>query len=68
MQTTMRIDDSLYRRAKATAALQGVSLAVFFESALLEKMAAKKKQKRIHEVGRIASNPKIFKNPLSLKK
>jgi HicB family len=34
MQTTLRLDDNLYRRAKATAAEQGVTLTKFIEEAL----------------------------------
>ena len=34
MQTTLRLDDNLYRRAKATAAEQGVTLTRFIEEAL----------------------------------
>lgn len=34
MQTTLRLDDKLYRRAKATAAEQGVTLTRFIEEAL----------------------------------
>ncbi|MFZ5992892.1 MAG: toxin-antitoxin system HicB family antitoxin [Deinococcota bacterium] len=34
MQTTLRIDDELYRRAKAEAARQGITLTQFLEEAL----------------------------------
>ncbi len=34
MQTTLRIDDALYRRAKAQAALEGVTLAKFLEDGI----------------------------------
>lgn len=36
MQTSLRIDDSVYREAKAQAARQGVTLTVFIEQALRE--------------------------------
>lgn len=39
MQTTLRIDDHLYREAKAQAAREGISMTRLFEDAL---------QKRIH--------------------
>ena len=38
MQTTLRLDDNLYRRAKATAAEQGVTLTRFIEEALLLRL------------------------------
>jgi antitoxin component of RelBE/YafQ-DinJ toxin-antitoxin module len=34
MQTTLRIDDALYREAKAAAVREGVTLTSFIESAL----------------------------------
>jgi hypothetical protein len=34
MQTTLRIDDELYRKAKAEAARQGITLTQFLEEAL----------------------------------
>ncbi len=34
MQTTLRIDDAIYREAKAAAAIEGVSMTRFIESAL----------------------------------
>lgn len=34
MQTTLRLDDDLYRRAKAQAAAQGRSLTAFVEEAI----------------------------------
>ena len=36
MRTTLRLDDELYRRAKAAAAEQGVSLTQLVEEAILE--------------------------------
>jgi hypothetical protein len=44
MQTTLRIDDRLYREAKAEAAREGVSLTRFLEEGLrlrLEKKSAR---------------------------
>jgi hypothetical protein len=38
MQTTLRIDDEIYREAKAQAALEGVTLTRYLESALLMKL------------------------------
>jgi hypothetical protein len=34
MQTTLRIDDTIYRRAKAEAAREGITLTKFIEEAL----------------------------------
>lgn len=39
MQTTLRIDDAIYREAKAEAALLGVTLTGFLEEALRQKLA-----------------------------
>ena len=39
MQTTLRIRDELYRRAKAEAARQGVTLTQFIEEALAMRLA-----------------------------
>lgn len=38
MQTTLRINDDIYREAKAEAAREGVTLTRFLESALLLKL------------------------------
>jgi hypothetical protein len=38
MQTTLRIDDALYRKAKARAAYLGISLTQLFEEALRAKL------------------------------
>jgi hypothetical protein len=40
MQTTLRIDDTTYREAKAEAARCGVTLTRFLEEALREKIAS----------------------------
>ena len=40
MQTTLRLDDELYREAKAKAAALGISLTRFLEDALREHLAA----------------------------
>ena len=39
MQTTLRIDDEIYRAAKAQAARQGSTLTRFIEEALRERVA-----------------------------
>jgi hypothetical protein len=39
MQTTLRIQDELYREAKAQAAREGITLTRFLESALQLKLA-----------------------------
>jgi hypothetical protein len=38
MQTTLRLDDDLYRRAKTAAAEQGVSLTRLVEEAIRERL------------------------------
>ncbi|HEX4960208.1 MAG TPA: ribbon-helix-helix protein, CopG family [Thermoanaerobaculia bacterium] len=40
MQTTLRLDDELYRQAKARAAMLGVSLTKFLEEAIRERLHA----------------------------
>ncbi len=40
MQTTLRIDDTTYREAKAEAARLGITLTRFFEEALRQKIAS----------------------------
>jgi hypothetical protein len=50
MQTTLRLDDDLYRRAKARAASLGISLTRFLEEALeghLEAPAPRRREKRL---------------------
>ena len=39
MQTTLRIDDKLYREAKAEAARAGITLTRFIEEALRQRIA-----------------------------
>jgi antitoxin component of RelBE/YafQ-DinJ toxin-antitoxin module len=43
MQTTLRIDDTTYREAKAEAARLGLTLTRFIEEALRERIAASRK-------------------------
>lgn len=40
MQTTLRMDDDLYRQAKARAAALGMSLTKFLEEAIRERLHA----------------------------
>jgi len=40
MQTTLRMDDDLYRQAKARAAALGMSLTKFLEDAIRERLHA----------------------------
>ena len=44
MKTTVEIPDSLFRAAKAAAAGRGVSLKVFLNEALKEKLAAPRRR------------------------
>lgn len=53
MQTTLRIDDSLYREAKAEAARQGTTLTRFLEEGL---------RLRLH--GKAPQNPKPYSFPV----
>lgn len=39
MQTTLRINDDIYRRAKAKSAEMGLSLTRFFEEAVQERLS-----------------------------
>jgi hypothetical protein len=50
MQTTLRLDDDLYRRAKAEAAEQGISLTRLVEEAIRERLdrpAPPKRRRRL---------------------
>jgi hypothetical protein len=50
MQTTLRLDDELYRQAKAKAATLGISLTRFLEDALrdhLETTAPRRRDRRL---------------------
>lgn len=38
MQTTLRIDDALYREAKTAAAREGITITRFIEAALLQRL------------------------------
>lgn len=51
MQTTLRLDDELYRRAKAAAAEQGMSLTRLVEEAIRERLngaAPAPRRRRLH--------------------
>jgi len=39
MQTTLRLDDEIFRQAKSQAAAQGISLTRFVEEAIRERLA-----------------------------
>ena len=47
MQTTLRIDDSLYREAKAGAARDGITLTRFIEEALRLRINGKNRPSKI---------------------
>lgn len=47
MQTTLRIDNALYRAAKAAAALEGQTLTSFIESALRMRLQPAKRASMI---------------------
>lgn len=42
MKTTLEIPDHIFRKAKATAALRGISLRQLFTEALTEKISSRK--------------------------
>ena len=46
MQTTLRLDDELYRQAKARAAALGISLTRFLEDAIRERLNAPQRAPR----------------------
>ena len=46
MQTTLRFDESLMRRAKAAAAAEGSSLTAYIADAVREKLAGSKDSKK----------------------
>jgi uncharacterized protein DUF6364 len=51
MQTTLRLDDELYRQAKAQAAAQGISVTKLVEEAIQEHLGrtqAAPRRRRIH--------------------
>ena len=51
MQTTLRLDDELFRQAKTQAAAQGISLTKFVEEAIrarLDKPASTPRRRRLH--------------------
>jgi ribbon-helix-helix CopG family protein len=50
MQTTLRLDDELYRQAKARAAAQGISLTRFLEEAIRERLNAPQASARRHRL------------------
>jgi antitoxin component of RelBE/YafQ-DinJ toxin-antitoxin module len=50
MQTTLRIDDALYRKAKARAASLGISLTQLFEEALRAKLRERSSPRRRRRV------------------
>jgi len=50
MQTTLRINDDLYRKAKAVAARSGITLTRFIEEALQERIVRSQNGNRVSEV------------------
>jgi hypothetical protein len=50
MRTTLRIDDALYRKAKARAAYLGISLTQLFEEALRAKLRKRSSPRRRRRV------------------
>jgi hypothetical protein len=48
MQTTLRINDDIFRRAKAEAAKAGITLTQFIEDALVEKSKDRSRQSNKH--------------------
>jgi hypothetical protein len=50
MQTTLRLDDDLYRQAKARAASLGMSLTKFLEEAIRDRLATPPAVARRHRL------------------
>jgi len=53
MQTTLRLDDEIYRQAKARAAVLGISLTRFLEDAIREHLEAPASQPHRRRVIRL---------------
>lgn len=63
VQTTLRIDDQLYRDAKAEAARLGVTLTRFIEDALRERIAHRKGTEALFQA-EIAERQKLMESLL----
>ncbi len=50
MQTTLRINDTIYRRAKAKSSELGLSLTRFFEEAVEERLTRLEQQRPVKRV------------------
>jgi hypothetical protein len=57
MQTTLRIDDALYRKAKARAPYLGISLTQLFEEALRAKLRKRSSPRHSRRVRLPVSSP-----------
>lgn len=65
MQTTLRIDDKLYREAKAEAARQGLTITRFLEEALQARLQRAKSTPRAPHVFRVHHSQETENRPWS---
>lgn len=63
MQTTLRINDDIYREAKAIAARSGLSLALFIEEVLKERIGRSQNGTEV-SVDEVAERNKILESLL----
>jgi hypothetical protein len=67
MQTTLRINDELYRHAKAAAAKEGVTLTRFIEEALAQRLKGNPRTKGPVKLPTFAAGQGFDFNPVQLK-
>ncbi len=65
MQTTLRIDDKIYREAKAEAARQGMTMTRFLEEALQARLQREKSAPRETHVFRVHQSHESDNRPWS---
>jgi antitoxin component of RelBE/YafQ-DinJ toxin-antitoxin module len=68
MQTTLRIDDELYREAKAEAAKQGITITRFIEEALRLRLERRPASGVPVELPTFTSEPGFDYSPAELKR
>jgi antitoxin component of RelBE/YafQ-DinJ toxin-antitoxin module len=64
MQTTLRIDDRLYREAKAEAARMGITLTRFLEDALRQRIAGARGGVPVHLQAEIEERDRLMEKLL----